>query len=121
MEIRDNHYNPFAETSSDASNALNNFIVNSFDTLNLGLPQGYLVNMFFDKEMNLVPEFSGVQRVTEAGSLQKLAVTDQTMPSDGFYYTYVTNTSTQITQFDNVTYIHIEGQLKEANDYYPCG
>ena len=77
--------------------------------------------MFFDKEMNLVPEFSGVQRVTEAGSLQKLAVTDQTMPSDGFYYTYVTNTSTQITQFDNVTYIHIEGQLKEANDYYPYG
>jgi RHS repeat-associated protein len=77
--------------------------------------------MFFDNNLNLVPEYSGVQRVTEAGSLQKLAVMNQKMPTDGFYYTYVTNQSAQLVQTDNFTYIHIEGVLKEATDYYPYG
>jgi RHS repeat-associated protein len=113
--------NPFADASSEAATGLNSFIQNSFDSLDTSLPQGYLVTMFFDNNLNLVPEYSGVQRVTEAGSLQKLAVMNQKMASDGFYYTYVTNQSSQVTQFDNLTYIHIEGVLKEATDYYPYG
>jgi RHS repeat-associated protein len=116
-----NVINPFIDANSQAASGLNSFIQNSFDSLNLSLPQGYLVTMFFDNDLNIVPEYSGVQRVTEAGSLQKLAVMNQKMPSDGFYYTYVTNQSAQVTQFDNLTYIHIEGVLKEATDYYPYG
>jgi RHS repeat-associated protein len=116
-----NVINPFIDANSQAASGLNSFIQNSFDSLDTSLPQGYLVTMFFDNDLNLVPEYSGVQRVTEAGSLQKLAVMNQKMPSDGFYYTYVTNQSAQVTQFDNLTYIHIEGVLKEATDYYPYG
>jgi RHS repeat-associated protein len=116
-----NVINPFTDASSNAATGLNSFIQNSFDSLDTSLPQGYLVTMFFDNDLNLVPEYSGVQRVTEAGSLQKLAVMNQKMPTDGFYYTYVTNQSAQLVQTDNFTYIHIEGVLKEATDYYPYG
>jgi RHS repeat-associated protein len=113
--------NPFEDGGSEATGILNNFISSSFDTLDLTLPQGYLVYLFFDNKMNLDPTYSGVERVTEAGSLQQLAVMNQKMPADGFYYTYVTNQSQKSMQFDNFTYIHIEGQLREVNDYYPYG
>jgi hypothetical protein len=113
--------NPFSDAGSEVNGILSNFISNSFDTLDLTLPQGYLVTMFFDNTMNLYPQYSGVQRVETAGSLQALAVMNLKMPADGYYYTYITNQSAQSTQFDNLTYVHIEGQLREVNDYYPYG
>jgi RHS repeat-associated protein len=113
--------NPFSDQGSTENGLLNTFINSSFDTLDLTLPQGYLVTMFFDNKMNLDPQYSGVQRVETGGSLNALAVMNLKMPGDGYYYTYVTNQSAQSTQFDNLTYVHIEGQLREVNDYYPYG
>ena len=64
---------------------------------------------------------SGILQVNDPGVLQTLQTVQLTMPSNGYFYTYLTNYSDQLVIFDNLTIRHKQGVLRAAYDYYPYG
>lgn len=101
-----------SNTNSYQYSLLSDFITNAFDDLNLDLPQGYLVYIFFDENLRIHEEHSGVRRVETADVLGQLAVMDRIMPEGGYFYTYVTNQSAKSVTYDNFTITHKQGNLK---------
>ena len=60
-------------------------------------------------------------QVNDPGELQTLQTVQLTMPSNGYFYTYLTNYSDQLVIFDNLTIRHKQGVLRAQYDYYPYG
>jgi RHS repeat-associated protein len=119
--------------------ALNSFINNSFNNIDLSKPQAFIVYMTFDKEMNLDPMNSGVVQVEHAyeikyaksreerngiitanalGQLSRTAIAPR---KDGYFYTYVTNRSAGKVHFDNMVIKRWAPQVRITYDYYPYG
>lgn len=87
----------------------------------LSHPQGFLIYVFFDEDLIVQETHSGILQVNDPGALQILQTVQLTMPSDGYFYTYLTNYSDQLVTFDNLTIRHKQGVLRAAYDYYPYG
>ena len=51
----------------------------------------------------------------------KLAVLDQDMPENGYFYIYVSNESEKEVNFDNLRISQTSGSFVEENHYYPFG
>jgi RHS repeat-associated protein len=101
--------------------ALNSFINNSFNNIDLSKPQAFIVYMTFDKEMNLDLMNSGVIQVSHANTLGYLSRTAIAPQKDGFFYTYVTNRSAGKVLFDNMKITRWAPQVRVTYDYYPYG
>ena len=43
------------------------------------------------------------------------------LPTDGYFYTFLTNYSDQLVSFDNLTIHYTQGKLRAEYDYYPYG
>jgi RHS repeat-associated protein len=83
--------------------------------------KSYIVYMYFDKSMNVVPTQSGIIQVGEANMLGQLAQSGIVARSDGFFYTYVTNRSEGAVFFDNLSIKHWAPMVRVTYDYYPYG
>jgi RHS repeat-associated protein len=119
--------------------ALNSFINNSFNNVDLSKPQAFIVYITFDKEMNLDPMNSGVVQVehayeikyaksreerigiSTANALGQLSRTAIAPRKDGYFYTYVTNRSAGKVHFDNMVIKRWAPQVRVTYDYYPYG
>ena len=66
-------------------------------------------------------EASGVKQVFNADQLGELAVLDQDMPENGYFYIYVSNESEKEVNFDNLRISQTSGSFVEENHYYPFG
>lgn len=80
-------------------------------------PQGYLIYVFFDEDLIVQPLYSGLIAVNDPGVLQTLQSLQLTMPSNGNFYTYLTNYSDQLVYFDNLIIRHCCGREKLDNLY----
>jgi RHS repeat-associated protein len=100
--------------------ALTDFLNDDLPT-DLTHPQGYLIYVFFDEDLIVQESHSGILQVNDPGVLQTLQTVQLTMPSNGYFYTYLTNYSDQLVIFDNLTIRHKQGVLRAAYDYYPYG
>jgi RHS repeat-associated protein len=107
--------------SGSQYNALYNFINNSFDQIDLSKPQAYLVYMYFNKKMELIPECSGKIQVGDANSLGMLYKEKIVPREDGYFYTFVTNRSANSVNFDNLTIKHYKPVVRATYDYYAYG
>ncbi len=107
--------------SGNQFNAFSTFINDAFSNIDLTNPQAYIVYMYFDKNMNVVPTQSGIIQVGEANTLGQLAQNGIVARSDGFFYTYVTNRSEGAVFFDNLSIKHWAPMVRVTCDYYPYG
>jgi RHS repeat-associated protein len=107
--------------SGNQFNAFSSFIYDAFSNIDLSNPQAYIVYMYFDKNMNVVPGQSGIIQVGEANTLGQLAQSGIVARSDGFFYTYVTNRSEGAVYFDNLAIKHWAPMVRVTYDYYPYG
>jgi hypothetical protein len=111
----------FINTSSPGSQAVSEFMTQELSDYDASSPQAYLVYLFFDKNMKLHPQLSGLMKVSQSDVLEEHATQELVMKEDGYFYTYVTNRSTRKVQFDNLTITHKQGQIRARYDYYSYG
>lgn len=86
-------------------------------------PYSFLTYMFLDDNFQVVPGVSGALQADNPESLGQLAVTNLSMPMDGYLYIYVNNTSNSWVYFDDLYISHAYSSLAsgELNNYYPFG
>ena len=106
--------------NSDVSTFLSSSLSNS-DPDFLNKPKAFLVWIFFDKSFKFIPEASGVKQVFNADQLGELAVLEQDIPENGYFYIYVSNESEKEVNFDNLRISQTSGSFVEENHYYPFG
>jgi hypothetical protein len=106
---------------SPGSQAVTSFMSQELSDYDPLAPQAYLVYLFFDKNMKLKPQVSGMLRVSESDVLEEHATQRLTMTEEGYFYTYVTNRSTRKVNFDNLRIVHFQGQVRARYDYYSYG
>ncbi len=111
----------FSNASSAPSTSLSNFLNSHISELDSNSPQSFLVYVFFNNRLTVVPAYSGVVQVGDPDIVSKLEMTQKTLPVDGYFFTYVTNHSTRGVYFNNLTITRKEGVIRKINDYYPFG
>lgn len=85
-------------------------------------PSAFLNYLFFDEEMNLVPEHSklwqaeGENNWTQIGSGEYIEI-----PQNGHVILYLSNHTENAQWFDNFFTNHVKGVLLEENHYYAYG
>jgi RHS repeat-associated protein len=79
------------------------------------------VYIFFDRGLNIVPQYSGLIQVGEADALNKLEMLPSRMPKNGYFYTYITNQAQRKVYFNNLTIVRTVGNQRAAHSYYPYG
>jgi RHS repeat-associated protein len=87
----------------------------------MSLPQGFLIYVFFDEFLNINSQYSGMIQVSEPGSLEMLQSQAISIPSNGYFYTYLTNYSDNLVSFDNLTIRRKNGVVRAVKEYYPYG
>ncbi|MNU17112.1 hypothetical protein D3C71_52920 [compost metagenome] len=87
-------------------------------------PKAYLSYLFFDEQMQLVPEYSRIWQADGAGNWSRIG-TDVTetmdVPQNGYVATYISTQSAEPTYFDNLAVTLESGVLLEEKHYYPYG
>ncbi len=110
-----------ANGSSQYADGVYDLLSNSFDTTNVDKPHAYLVWMFYDERMNLIPEHSGVARTEYPNELGLILQDAIPVNQDGYLHAYLTNGSAKRLNFDNFLVGKLKGNLRQINDYYPYG
>ncbi|MCA1750523.1 MAG: hypothetical protein LC670_01825 [Flavobacteriales bacterium] len=111
-----------ANGSTSAAGDIFNFLASEMDTTTLNRPQGYLVYLAYDRQLNLVPANSGAKQVENPNELEQLLTEEILMHNDGFLHIYVSNGSTdKEIIFDNFLITTARGKARQINHYYPYG
>lgn len=111
----------FATPTSQGSAALSNFVNTQFQNSDPNDPSAYLVYIYFNKYMQVIQQHSGMLKVTTPEEVELLTTQVMTMPSDGYFYTYLVNFSNWSVYFDNLEIQHTKGIVKSHSDYYSYG
>ena len=114
-----------------------NFLSSSMDPENLSKPQAYLVYLFYDLNMDLVENSSGVLQVQDPNDLGLLKEEQIVAKEAGYFYTYscperrrrpsasevewVMNSSGSEVNFDEYKITYIRPKVRAINHYYPYG
>ena len=83
-------------STSNQSGYLLGFLNNNLGNEDLTIPQGYLVYIFMDENLNVNAAYSGVLQVAVPGELEFLQTQLLTMPSDGYFYVPLSVPTSQI-------------------------
>ncbi|MFM2196441.1 MAG: hypothetical protein RL092_2041, partial [Bacteroidota bacterium] len=110
----------FTQANSAPVGSLQNFLLNTSE-LNTDKPDAYLVYIFFDMNLNVVKQQSGVIPVGDPDALAKLAKDWEVAAQHGYFYTYVTNRNSRSVYFNNLKVDHQRGSVKQIFNYYPYG
>jgi len=110
-----------ATGTGNYSQAVSDFMSSNFDTTDVQRPHAYLVWMLYDNGMKLIPQGSGVKRVTDPNELRTLLQDDIGITDDGYLHAYVTNGSAKSMSFDNMLVSYLRGKTRQINHYYPYG
>jgi len=87
-------------------------------------PKAYLSYLFFDEQMQLVPEYSRIWQADGEGNWSRIGTeSTETMdvPQNGYVATYISTQSAEPTYFDNLAVTLQPGVLLEEKHYYPYG
>jgi RHS repeat-associated protein len=98
-------------------------LTNASSTTGSGVPpQAYLTILFFDDQLNLIPDATQQRQVnnTDDGS-NPLVIQSVLAPKNGYAYVYVSNQSDEMVYFDNLTINQTHGNIIEENHYYAYG
>jgi Bacterial toxin 23 len=101
--------------------ALNSFINDAFDDVDFSRPQAFLVYIYFDNNMQIKSNASGVMQVGDADALGTLARNGIQIDEDGFLYAYLTNRSEARVSFNKFTITRWKPMVRVTYDYYPLG
>jgi RHS repeat-associated protein len=111
----------YAGAGGTGASPLSNFLDPLVDTADMSLPQGFLIYVFFDEFLNINSQHSGMIQVGEPGALEMLQSQAISIPSNGYFYTYLTNYSDNLVSFDNLTIRRKNGVVRSVKEYYPYG
>lgn len=87
-------------------------------------PKAFLNFLFFDEELNLVPEHSRLWQADGENSWSKIGAEETApleMPQNGYIVAYLSNQSEQQAYFDNMNLVMTNGLLLEEQHYYAYG
>ncbi|WP_129020663.1 glycoside hydrolase family protein [Edaphocola flava] len=87
-------------------------------------PKAYLNFLFFDEQMQLMPEFCRIWQADGSDAWSRIGTDGSetiAVPQNGFVATYISTQSTEPTYFDNLTVTLEPGVLLEEKHYYPYG
>jgi len=87
-------------------------------------PKAFLNFLFFDEDMNLVPEHSRIWQAEGENNWSKIGSAEYAlieMPQNGYIVSYLSNQSEQETWFDNMSVELSPGILLEEQHYYAYG
>ncbi len=87
-------------------------------------PKAFLNFLFFDEEMNLLPEHSRIWQADGEDGWSRIGSEEYTsleMPQNGYIVSYLSNQSTQEAWFDNMNVALSNGMLLEEHHYYAYG
>lgn len=87
-------------------------------------PKAFLNFLFFDEEMNLVPEHSRIWQADGESSWSRIGSEEYSsleMPQNGYIVSYLSNQSEQEAWFDNMSVAVSPGILLEERHYYAYG
>lgn len=87
-------------------------------------PKAYLNYLFFDENLQLLPEYSRIWQADGEGNWSKIGTQEEEtieMPKSGYVATYISNQGSEIAFFDNVALTLEPGVLLEEKHYYPYG
>ncbi len=110
-----------ANGNSQYADGVYDLLSNSFDTTDVSKPHAYLVWMFYDRNMELNPEYSGAARTEFPNELEMILRDAIPVREDGYLHAYLTNGSAKRLNFDNFLVTKLKGKLRQINDYYPYG
>jgi RHS repeat-associated protein len=65
--------------------------------------------------------YSGIAPVTDPAEVRTLQSPPLVMPNDGYFYTFVTNSSQTMVEFNDLTIRHKQGVIMAHYDYYAYG
>ena len=111
----------FNAENTATTGPLFDFLSNALTNADYTSPQGYLVYIYFDENLEPVAGFGEAIQVTSPDELEELQSQLINIPGDGFFYTYLTNFSDNVVTFDNLTIRHKQGVLRAIKEYYPYG
>jgi len=111
----------YAGAGGIGSAPLSNFLDPLVDAADMSLPQGFLIYVFFDEFLNINSQYSGMIQVGELGALEMLQSQANSIPTNGYFYTYLTNYSDNLVSFDNLTIRRKNGVVRSVKEYYPYG
>ena len=115
-----------ANGNTSAAADIFNFLASEMDTTTLNRPQGYLVYLAYDRQLNLVPANSGAKQVENPNEFEQLLTEEILMRNDGFLHIYVSNGSTdKEIIFDNscgersrtILITTAKGKVRQINYY----
>ncbi len=87
-------------------------------------PKAFLNFLFFDEELNLLPEHSRIWQTDGENSWSRIGSEEYTsleMPQNGYIVSYLSNQSGQEAWFDNMNVALSNGMLLEEHHYYAYG
>ncbi|MBL7706315.1 MAG: RHS repeat-associated core domain-containing protein [Taibaiella sp.] len=87
-------------------------------------PKAFLNYLFFDEELNLVPEHSRIWQADGESSWSKIGSAEYVpleVPQNGYIVAYLSNQSGQEAWFDNMSLVVSPGILLEERHYYAYG
>jgi len=98
-----------------------NLLASNIDTTNMDRPHAYLVYVYYDQQMNILPAISGAIRVQNPNQLETILRSEMQAQRNGYLHAYVSNGGTAPVHFDNMMVSLIQGKVRQFNDYYPYG
>ncbi len=98
-----------------------NLLASNIDTTNMDRPHAYVVYVYYDQQMNILPAISGAIRVQNPNQLETILRSEMQVQRNGYLHAYVSNGGTAPVHFDNMMVSLIQGKVRQFNDYYPYG
>lgn len=108
-------------SNPEAVTAYEDLLVAETDTTR---PKAFLNFLFFDEELNLVPEHSRLWQADGENSWSKIGAEETApleMPQNGYIVAYLSNQSEQEAYFDNMNLVMTNGLLLDEQHYYAYG
>lgn len=87
-------------------------------------PKAYLNFLFFDEQMQLMPEYSRIWQSESANNWHRIGTTEEEymeVPQNGYMVSYISTQSEAPAYFDNYAVTLQPGVLLEEKHYYPYG
>jgi RHS repeat-associated protein len=111
----------FNDPNSAPNTVLTQFMSNQINQLNPNRPQAYLVYLYLDENLMVNANYSGIVPVTDPAEVRTLQSPPLLMPGNGYLYTFLTNSSQTMVEFNDLTIRHKQGVILAHYDYYAYG